>query len=725
MWEIKEIGFNKERIIHNGNKFLTGHLKLGVRGALDEYTKAEMAAVNLPLVYDRVGKLWRESVNAYNPLYTVIKVNGRTVSLLTEDPVYHEQSLNMRDASMTRLTRWLVDEVEIVVKSKRFVSLLYPRLICGYYQICANKDVDLQVLTGIDIDIWDLNGPHLENTMLEKIEGDLYVSGETCERKHKICVYKHIKAHFNADKTDIVREEEKFLSRYLLKAKKSSPVTFQYFCGVGVDEKLDLIRGCVLDVAKEGFWRHLKSHREIWNKKWKDSDVEIAGNDQVQLALRYSIYHLLLLSPSISPCSSIPARGISGQTYKGAVFWDTEIFMLPFYLNTDIESAKSIIMYRVEALKGALLKAKEYGYRGAFYAWESQEGGYDACSDYNVTDAHTNRPVRTYFKDKQIHISADVVYAINAYINHNQDMSILKEGALEVILEVARFYLDYGNYKVLSRRFEIWDVVGPDEYHERVNNNAFTNQMVKMVFESVLKCEEYFKNKNDCYFEKLIKRIAFEEDLEHIRNLVDQVFIKEPNSDGVIEQFDGYFKLRDVDIDELKSKMLHPNEYLGGNGLAGDTKIIKQADVVAMLYLFRDRFDASLMKKNWEYYEKRTEHGSTLSASMYALVACLTDNPEYAYPLFLKSATVDLTGDSKQFAGGIYIGGTHPAASGGAYMTAVYGFAGLSDQGGDLRLVPRLPADINSISFKIKKAGRQYHIFVSKEKQEITEIAID
>ena len=137
--------------------------------------------------------------------------------------------------------------------------------------------------------------------------------------------------------------------------------------------------------------------------------MEIAGNDQVQLALRYSIYHLLLLSPSISPCSSIPARGISGQTYKGAVFWDTEIFMLPFYLNTDIESAKSIIMYRVEALKGALLKAKEYGYRGAFYAWESQEGGYDACSDYNVTDAHTNRPVRTSFKDKQIHISADVV----------------------------------------------------------------------------------------------------------------------------------------------------------------------------------------------------------------------------------------------------------------------------------------------------------------------------
>src|SRR5690554_4147766 len=209
MWEIKEIGFNKERIIQNGNKFLTGHLKLGVRGALDEYTKTELVAINLPLIYDRVGTFWREPVNAYNPLYTVIEVNGRPVSLLTENPVYHEQSVNMKDASMTRLTRWLVDDVEIVVESKRFVSLLYPRLICGYYQIHTDKDVDLQILTGIDFDIWDLNGPHLENARLEEIEGDFYVWGATHERGHKIGVYKHIKTHFNADKKDIVRGEQK------------------------------------------------------------------------------------------------------------------------------------------------------------------------------------------------------------------------------------------------------------------------------------------------------------------------------------------------------------------------------------------------------------------------------------------------------------------------------------------------------------------------------------
>jgi nigerose phosphorylase len=725
MWEIKEIGFNKDNIIQNGNKFLTGHMKLGVRGTLDEFSKAELAAINLPLVYDRVGNSWRESVNAYNPLYTILKVNGRTISLLTEKPFYHEQSLNLKDASMSRLSKWLIDDLEIVVESKRFVSLLHSRMICGYYQIRVNKDVELQILTGIDLDIWDLNGPHLENTEAEAIDGDLYVHGRTQELGIKISTYKHLKTDFPVKRTEIVQEDKKFLKSYQLQAKKDASLTLEYFCYIGVAEELSQIQESVYSIAAEGFTKHLKRHQELWTQKWSDSDVEISGDEQAQLALRYTIYHLLLLSPSFSPNSSIPARGISGQTYKGAVFWDTEIFMLPFYLHTDLASAKSVIKYRIEGLKGALEKAKEYGFRGAFYAWESQEEGNEACSDYNVTDVHTNRPVRTYFKDKQIHISADIVYAINAYISHSQDFSILKEGALEVILEVARFYLDYGNYKVLSGNFEIWDVLGPDEYHERVNNNAFTNQMVKMVFETVLKYEDYFQRNKDSYFEQLKQRRSFESDLEHIRRLTEKVLIKKPNDEGIIEQFDGYFKLKDVDLIELKSRMLHPNEYLGGHGLAGDTQIIKQADVVTMLYLFRERYDAELMKKNWDYYEPRTEHGSSLSASMYALVACLTGNPEYAYPLFLKSATVDLTGESKHYAGGIYIGGTHPAASGGAYLTAVYGFAGLIDDVSGIKLMPQLPEKVKSIAFKIKKAGRKYRVFVSKDKQEITETEDD
>ena len=275
---------------------------------------------------------------------------------------------------------------------------------------------------------------------------------------------------------------------------------------------------------------------------------------------------------------------------------------------------------------------------------------------------------------------------------------------------------------MLSDRFEIWDVLGPDEYHERVNNNAFTNQMVKMVFEAVLRYESYFKTDGDNYFEELSRKISFDNDLEIIRKITKKLYIQVPNDQGIIEQFDGYFKLKDISKEKLFKKKLHPREYLGGCGLAGDTQIIKQADVIVMLYLFNDQYDKEIMKKNWDYYEPRTEHGSSLSASMYALIACLISNPEYAYPLFMKSATVDLTGESKEYAGDIYIGGTHPAASGGAYLTAVYGFAGLTIANQKLEVHPNLPISIYSIEFKIKRNDKQYKIYVSKDKQEITEI---
>ena len=154
------------------------------------------------------------------------------------------------------------------------------------------------------------------------------------------------------------------------------------------------------------------SHVQQSENRWDISDVIIEGSEEDQLALRYSIYHLQIIAPSHSNKLSIPARGLSGQTYKGAVFWDTEIFMLPFFLHTSPEVANNLVNYRIRTLDGAREKAKYYGFKGAFYAWESHENGEDACSDFNVTDVFTGRPVKTYFKDKQVHISAAVAYAV-------------------------------------------------------------------------------------------------------------------------------------------------------------------------------------------------------------------------------------------------------------------------------------------------------------------------
>lgn len=719
MWEIKKFGFDHNKITHYGNQFLIGHLRLGIRGTLDEYRMEQKVGINLPLIYDQVGNGWRESVNCFNPLFTTIKVNQKKLNILKDIPITHEQTLSLVDAVMSRKTVFKVHDALVSIYSERFTPDLEDRFVIGKYQVTSDKDVDIELLTGIDANIWDINGPHIENIVL-KTQDVLYASGTTHEKKDRITCLKQIECDF--DHTYYISKvvDQEALYDVRIKAVAHQTYTFYQYAIVGVNQSDQELAQKLHEVQSLGYPYHLENHQTDWKLKWDDSDVKIQGDDKAQTALRYSIYHLLLLAPKRYENSSIPARGISGQTYKGAIFWDTEIFMLPFYLNTDLISAKRIIEYRINTLQGAKDKAISYGFKGAFYAWESQEGGFDACTDYNVTDVFTNRLTRTYFKDKQIHISGDIVYAIDLYIKRTMDIEILKHGALEVILEVARFYLDYGHYAILKDRFEIWDVMGPDEYHERVHNNAFTNQMVSMVFKLVLKYESMFVHNRDNYFHNLVQALHFENELKLIDELVHKVYLKEILPNKLIEQFDGYFKMQDIKKEDLLKKKLHPNEYLGGSGLAGDTQIIKQADVITMLYLFRENYNLSVMKNNWAFYEPRTEHGSSLSSSMYALIACLIDNPEYAYPLFMKSATVDLTGESKEYAGGIYIGGTHPAASGGAYLTAIYGFSGLeiNDQ---IKVNPRLPKSISSIEFNIKHLGKTYHIKVSKNKSEIKE----
>ena len=229
------------------------------------------------------------------------------------------------------------------------------------------------------------------------------------------------------------------------------------------------------------------------------SICRLEGDDAAAFALRASQYHLNCIAPRHAGNMSIPARGLSGQTYKGAIFWDSEIFFFPMFAHTQPEIARSLLVYRIETLPGALRKAAEYGYRGAFYAWESQEGGVEGCTNFNVVDVFTHRPVRTYFRDKQIHISADIVYALRSYYEMTGDRSLLENGGAEVILECARFYLSRANAHADSDEVDFADVIGPDEYHERVTNNAFTNRMIRHCIESALQLEEIFRDKPEWF----------------------------------------------------------------------------------------------------------------------------------------------------------------------------------------------------------------------------------
>ena len=297
---------------------------------------------------------------------------------------------------------------------------------------------------------------------------------------------------------------------------------------------------------------------------------------------------------------------------------------------------------------------------------------------------------------------------------------MFEQGGAETIIECARMYRSLLLRKADSKLYEIHDVVGPDEYHERVNNNAYTNRMAKLVFETAVDTIDTLKAEYaDCY-----EMLNAKYDLQNLRGVfaesAENMYIPQPNKDKLIEQFDGYFKLEDVYVDEVRSRLLDPKEYWGGAyGVASDTQVLKQADVVAMLGIFSDEYDNEIMKRNLEYYEPRTEHGSSLSACMYSLLACRTNNAEFAYPFFMKSATADLKSGGKQWAGLIYIGGTHPASEGGAWIVTINGFAGVSVKDGKVICNPCLPEKWNRMSFKYKYMNDLYSITVTHTGSEI------
>ncbi len=333
-----------------------------------------------------------------------------------------------------------------------------------------------------------------------------------------------------------------------------------------------------------------------------------------------------------------------------------------------------------------------YGWKGAFYAWESQEGGFDGCSDYNVTDVFTGRPMRTFFKDKQVHISAAVARAIMTYVEVTGDKSILAQGGAETVLECARFYHSLLLRYADKEKWEIHDVIGPDEYHERVNNNAYTNEMARKTMLWAREAASLLRQSDMDAYAAFVEKTGAETLLPALEKATAALYTPKPNAAGVIEQFDGYFTLEDTTVEAVRSRLKDPREYWGGAyGVASQTKVIKQADVITMLELCHKDYGADILKANWDYYCPRTEHGSSLSACMYALVACRWGGAEEALPFFLKSARADWDGGGKQWAGLVYIGGTHPAASGGAWKVFAQGFAGLETEAGKPVLHPQLP----------------------------------
>ena len=682
-------GFKQKDIVSFGNMFLLGNGRYGYRGTLEEYRKDEMVGLNMLGIYDRYKDKWRESVNLVNPFYILAK-GTKEYSLLQEAPLEHEAVLDIENAIFTRKT--IFKEIEI--RSERFVSSSNKDILAERFVLKANDKENLSVCFGVDLDIFEINGPHFKSKQCKRNKNILSFEGTTNEEKSI-----GISAKYSSNKgimSDFCKDS---IFGYCLEVtlEKGEELVIEIVAQINGSNLLD-----------NTYEKLIVTHKEAFKKLWDNARVELVGDHDAQFELDYSIYHLLILEDE-SSFASVPARGLSGQTYKGAIFWDTEMFIMPFYCLTNPTFARNTLVYRINTLNGAKQKAKKYGYDGAFYAWESQEDGTEQCSDYNVTDPITNKPIRTYFADKQIHISGDIALAFYRYIEKTGDETILLEGGYNVIYECIKFYISYIKK---DDKYHLNDVLGPDEYHERVNDNAYTNLLVKNALTiGINYFDKYSKTIKD-------KTISKEEMIDVLNNL----YLQEPNKERLIEQFDGYFKLEDILPCEVIKRKKNDKDYMGGkNGVATKTKVIKQADVLAELVLLNHDYNLEILRKNYEFYNKFTEHGSSLSAPIYSIAASKLGKCDEAYCLFRKSSGIDLGEEQKMYAGGIYIGGTHPASNAGAYLSAILGFAGYTNKDGSVSFNPNIPPSIKEIKFKFFNKGKQYKAVINKNNVEVKE----
>ncbi|MBU1144922.1 MAG: hypothetical protein KJ971_03565 [Firmicutes bacterium] len=685
MEKMEHNGFNKEDILSNGNKYLIANGYFGYRGTLEEFSKNEMVEFNLNGLYDQFEDRPRESVNAFNPLFTYIKVGQTLLNPLETQPISHLQGLDMENGIHYRKTAFKIDEATIIIKSERFADQIHKNFLYSKYSFSATEPMEIDIYTGIDSIIYDASGSHFKNIHFEQQEDCFLIEAFTNELEIPLVVGESILTNFSCE-WDIVLLDNKAMRHTSLTLKPRAAYTIYKFAGVVHSAKKlkAFLIGKINRGKRLGFEKLLLENKHFWKKKWKIANVEISGNPEADQAIKNCIYHLISNRP-YSDKVSIPIRGLSGQALKGAVRWDTEILMLPFYLNTDIESARHIIMYRIHGLKGALKKAKDFGYSGAFYALESQEEGFDASRDYNRSTQSSKKKNKDFFKEKQIHINGTIVYALKNYLDRTEDFSVLFEGGLRMILEIARFYQSCLTYNQETDLYDVFDVIGLDEFHERVNNNAYTNYLIKNTFEVLLECMKLAKSKNQLFVSDLLQKLDYSEDIKKVKVLLKHLYIPFANSDGIIEPFQGYFQLEN---NELKKDAIN-------------SKIVKQADVMALLSLFKDDFSTEVKKANFYYYEPKTLQDSSIFQATYALVACNIGEFDSALSMFLNSANCDLYQESNPYENGIYKGGIHPSTHGGAYLSVIYGFAGLTHHHTFLKSDVCLPKKMRSIVFKV------------------------
>lgn len=437
-------------------------------------------------------------------------------------------------------------------------------------------------------------------------------------------------------------------------------------------------------LEEAGFDRLLRQQREAWGRRWRDAAVSIDGDPEAEQAVRFALFHLMAAVAGRGE-AAVGARGLSGRAYAGHVFWDTDVFVLPFLAATHPPAARAILEYRLRRLPAARERARRGGWDGARFPWESAADGREVTP--TATRAADGSLLRILTGEHEEHISADIAWAADHYAAWSGDNRFLAGPGRPLVVETARYWASRIRLGA-DGRGHLYGVIGPDEYHGPVDDNAYTNVMVRWhLRRAATLAEQADDDEIDAGEVARWRRLA--------GSLVDGY---DPAT-GRYEQFAGFGALEPLVVSQFAQPPVAADVLLGRARVAA-SQIIKQADVLMLHHLVPGETAAGSLRPNLDYYLPRTAHGSSLSPAIHAALLARAGEPDRALDLFRMACRIDLDDRTGTAAGGL-----HLAAMGGVWQAVAHGFAGLRPAVGALRVNPHLPAAWQAVEVRVRFAG--------------------
>ncbi len=759
-WILREDAFDAEHLGKCESVMCLGNGYLGLRSALEEKYVSETRDLLICGTYDQFApSVVNELPNAADMTAIELWIDKERFTLEKGAIDAYSRELNIKTGELTRNVCWTSPKgAKVQLTFRRVVSL--SRLHDFALRVSITPlfgDIDVLVKSGIDGRMTSSGAQHFTDGDKRLYEKQImqYVpttiqSGITFSENTMHRFFRDGKAI--DEPTQIYMDLRKIYGGYELTVKKGETLTIDKFCNVfttrdqdmegrTVEEMQEVSLTDVKELADIGYEKLARMTADEWKREvWDPIPITIEGNDYDQFAVRYAQYQLRLMVPKHDSRMSIGAKGLTGEGYKGHVFWDNEIFLLPYYTFTEPETARKLEEYRYLSLPSAHMKAKDYGYAGAMVPWQTAW-----LTDGETTplakdvDIVTGLPSKILTGPLEQHVTADVAFGVWFYYMATDDQDFMDQYGYEIIFDTAKFWVSRLEDKCRQITvsvnpetkqtelnetvtedgfYHICDIIGPDEYKEHKTDNAFTNYMAVWNIRTAMTYCEKLQKDNPALYDSLNKKLDLEKYYQEWSEKVDKVFLPVPNEKDVLPQDSTYLTLKEIDLSKYFKQ-----DFVGGilrdynMSQIDEIQVSKQADVLVLFFLLEDQFSPEVKKATWEYYAARTIHDSSLSKCTHAVLAADMRQMDTAYDFFEESTKIDLgpvmtTSDD----------GIHAASFGGVWQGAVYGFGGLRMLGGKLRIDPVLPDAWKRLTYTLYFKGQKLLVEVSHTKVTVTNL---